>query len=394
MMPLTAAEQMELKALEGASAPAARGGLSSSEQAELSALEKATPAPGAAARIGTAGLRGLSGGPLGLVSSVGGEAMKIGGEKLDKAAYQAGGKVTDITGSPELGFATNVGIQAVPAFIGGGMGKQAAPLMEKLSKELMQSALKPSKAELLSGKGGKAVKTLLDEGANVTEGGVEKLRGRIDDLKSQSAQMVQGSRGVVDKNEVVKELQSTFDKAMKQANPQASLDTINKAAQEFLNHPLFKNANQIPVELANQIKQGTYAALGDKAYGMGLKPAAERDALKGLARGLRQEIEKVFPQIKQLNAKESELINAEMMAKARVLMDSNKNPMGLGWLISHPLEAAAWIIDRSPMAKSLLARAGYSGRERLPQAAGATAGAAAGMITGREPTAADMVGIP
>lgn len=393
-MPLTDAEMKEALAM-GPAKPAA--GLSPAEMAEAKAMgpaEKAAPAPSAAARIGAAGLRGLSGGPLGLASQVGSEAMKIGGEKLDKAAYQAGGKVTDWTGSPELGLAANVGIQAVPAFIGGGMGKQAAPLMEKLSKELMQSALKPSKSEMLSGKGGKAVRTLLDEGANVTEGGVEKLRGKIDDLKSQISQMVQGSRGVVDKNEVVKELQSTFDKAMKQANPQASLDAINKAAQEFLNHPLFKNTAQIPVELANQIKQGTYAALGDKAYGMGLKPAAEKDALKGLARGLRKEIEKVFPQIKQLNAKESELINAEMMAKARVLMDSNKNPMGLGWLISHPLEAAAWIIDRSPMAKSLLARAGYSGRERIPQAVGATAGAAAGAVTGQEPTAADMVGMP
>src|SRR5260221_3821940 len=38
---------------------------------------------------------------------------------LERAAYHTGGAVTDITGSPGLGLAANVGVQAVPAVVGG-----------------------------------------------------------------------------------------------------------------------------------------------------------------------------------------------------------------------------------------------------------------------------------
>lgn len=367
--------------------------LTDSEKMELKALEGAAPKPGYMERMAVAGVRGMSGGPLGIVSHLGAEGMKIGGEMGEHAAYEAGGKVTDMTGSPAAGFATNVGIQAIPAFFGGALGTKAAPLMEKLSKELMQSALKPSKAEMLSGKGGRAVDTMLKEGANVTEGGVAKLRQNIDGINTQIADLVKNSTGIVKKDEVTQELLRVYDKALSKATPNADLAKLHEVASEFLNHPALRGSNEMTVQLAQKIKQGIYQTLGDKAYGLGLKPAAERDAQKALATGIRKQIEVSHPEVKNLNARDRELLNAEMIAKSRVLMDSNKNPMGLGWLISHPLEAAAWIMDRSPLAKSLLARAGYSGKERIPQAMGATAGAAVGAVTGREPTAADMAGV-
>ena len=40
-------------------------------------------------------------------------------ELLDKAAYEAGGKITDITGSPEAGGLTNMAVQAVPMALTG-----------------------------------------------------------------------------------------------------------------------------------------------------------------------------------------------------------------------------------------------------------------------------------
>jgi len=40
-------------------------------------------------------------------------------ELLAEGAYEVGGKVTDVTGSPGLGYATNVAIQAAPSILSG-----------------------------------------------------------------------------------------------------------------------------------------------------------------------------------------------------------------------------------------------------------------------------------
>src|SRR3990167_4504994 len=59
------------------------------------------------------------------------QVAKTGMEQYDKLAYEARGKVTDVTGSPELGMATNVAINAIPAFVGGGAGRSSAKIAEK-----------------------------------------------------------------------------------------------------------------------------------------------------------------------------------------------------------------------------------------------------------------------
>src|SRR3990167_3791654 len=80
------------------------------------------------------------------------QVAKTGMEQYDKLAYEAGGTVTDVTGSPELGGAANVAINAVPAFLGGGAGRSSARLAEQAgnptaleqgAKKVMHSALKP-----------------------------------------------------------------------------------------------------------------------------------------------------------------------------------------------------------------------------------------------------------
>jgi hypothetical protein len=60
-------------------------------------------APGMASRLATAAVQGLPGGPIGIIGSLGAEGLKLGSEALDKVAYDAGGRVTDMTGSPIAG---------------------------------------------------------------------------------------------------------------------------------------------------------------------------------------------------------------------------------------------------------------------------------------------------
>jgi len=311
------------------------------------------------------------------------------GSGIPKLAYKAGEKVTDfLTGmgaSPEVaaggGFAANVVSQAVPALMSGfAVQKAASPLMEAAGKSLMQSAVKPTLADLKSGKAARAIETMLKEGYNPTKGGVEAMKSRISDLNDEIAQAIQNSNATVDKGKVASYLNDALQKFEKQVNPTADVNAIQNAWTEFLTHPLLAGSNKIPVQLAQEMKRGTYKALGDKSYGE-LKGAAT-EAQKTLARGLKEEISAAVPQVAAKNQLESELINAAKIAERRVLMDANKNPLGLGWL-AQPWMIPFWMWDRSPGAKALTARGLYSGSDAVPLAAGSGGGALVVSPSGR-----------
>jgi hypothetical protein len=134
--------------------------------------------------------------------------------------------------------------------------------------------------------------------------------------------------------------------------------------------------NDISVQLAQDLKTGTYATLSKKYGQLG---SAETEAQKAIARGLKEKIADAVPGISGLNAEESKLIDTLKVAERRVLMQSNNNPGGLVWLAKNPEAAAAFVLDKSALFKSLLARMLYSGSERIPEAV-----AAAAIITGEK----------
>lgn len=240
-----------------------------------------------------------------------------------------------------------IGIKAPPVLNAAGQG------MRGTAEGLMTSALKPTLAQHQSGKAQTAVDTLLDEGINVTPGGVAKLQDKINSLNTEITSRVQASTKIIDKAEVAKRLDKVFSDFERQVTPTTDLVAIQRAYDDFMNHPLL-NGNDIPVPLAQEMKQGTYRALGDKAYGE-LK-GADMEAQKALARGLKEEIAKAVPEVHQLNAKESKLLDTLDVTERRALMDANKNPIGLGWLTTDPAKFAGWMTDRSPLFKSLVAR--------------------------------------
>jgi hypothetical protein len=223
---------------------------------------------------------------------------------------------------------------------------------------------------LRSGKAARAIETMLKEGYNATPGGVAAMKSRIGDLSAEIDDAVRGSTAMINKNAVAARLQDTLKQFEKQVNPGSDLAAIERAWSEFLAHPSLAGKADMPVQLANQMKKGTYRQIGDKGFGE-LK-SAEKEAQKALARGLKEEVASAVPAVGPLNALEGNLINASKMAERRVLIDSNKNPLGLGALISQPWMYPVWMWDRSPLAKSLTARALYSGSEQIP-AAGARA---------------------
>jgi hypothetical protein len=296
-----------------------------------------------------------------------------GGQAVDYLASHGMAKV-----APAVGAGIDV-LKEVPALtVGGGAGGAAGGALGSLiggksARLLMQSALKPLKEARESGKAAKAIDTLLEEGISVSEGGVQKLRGLIDDLNTEIKQKISSSTLSVSKKKVADTLDQLTQKLKNQVNPQGDLKAIRQAWNEFMHHPSFGSRATIPVQEAQKLKQGTYKTLGEKSYGE--EKTASIEAQKQLARGLKEQIEKAHPEIGPLNAEEAKLLNALDLTEQRVLAEMNKNPGGLTWLVHNPKAAVAFMADKSGPFKSLMARL----LNRAGQPTGKALGAAAGI---------------
>ena len=221
---------------------------------------------------------------------------------------------------------------------------------------LMQSAMKPTLKQLKSGQAKTAVDTLLELGINPTNKGVEQLKGHILDTNQKIADALSSSNAIVNKEKVLQRLGDVEAKFANQVAPMSDVNAIKNIGQEFMasNKPALEMPQQnIPVQLAQKLKQGTYKVLSGK-YGEAGSAATE--AQKALARGLKEEIASEVPAIVGLNAHESKLIDTLNVAERRALMDMNKNPAGLALLAHDPSTALAFMADKSAAFKALAAR--------------------------------------
>lgn len=320
-----------------------------------------------------------------------GVALNVAGglvQAHDKLAYEAGGKVTDVTGSPELGGVTNMAIQAIPSLLGMGAGKAAAPVLERGAEKLMHSALKPQGKDIVSGDAAKAIDTLLRADATVSPKGAAKIRGLISKLEGEVKVLVAGASktsteaglpaATVDKAYVASEVMKELKKFRNQVNPGADTKEILKSWDEF--NKLV--GSKIPVEQAQSLKQGTYKLLSDKYAKQGtVENVPGTQAQMSMARGLRKGVEDAVPGVGNLTAQESSLINALEMAERRAGIGGNRDIGGIAWLANNPPAAAAMMADRSSAFKSWLANRLFQYRQTVPQAVGGTGTAVADSIS-------------
>lgn len=281
---------------------------------------------------------------------------------VDVATRATGGAITGgasaglvnpeqaVTGA-ELGGALPVAAK-VAGELGTAVGNVASTATTATAKRLMQSAIKPTIAQIKSGDAATAVETLLGYGINPTEGGVNKLRALIDAKNTEIANEIAASGATVDKQNVLGALGGVRQKFGNQVSPTGDLASIQRVADDFAAHPNVPG-NDIPVQVAQDMKQGTYRVLKDKYGQMG---SAETEAQKGLARGLKDEIATAVPAVGPLNAEESRLITTLNVSERRALMEMNKNPMGLAALAHNPMNFAMFMADKSALFKSLAAR--------------------------------------
>lgn len=300
-----------------------------------------------------------------------GEAGKRLQSGIDSAATFAGENVNDLAAKvmPEkyaagLGLAANVAVQALPMIAGGEAAKTAAPSVRSAAEGLMQSALKPGYSAKTSGKGAKAVATLLDEGINVSKGGLEKASGMVDELNGKIASAIANSGGTVDKQFVANKINDVISRVEKfDSTPQDAIKAVTKVYDEFIANGLIPD--KIPVARAQELKRGIYKVIGEKYGSLGSDWV---EAQKALGLGYKEGIVAAVPEVAALNASESELLNAIKYLQRRVATEGNKNPIGLGgWINPKTMVPHLW--DRSGVGKSLAARALNAGQEQIPATA-------------------------
>lgn len=288
--------------------------------------------------------------------------MRLGTTGLSRAADMglraAGGAITGgVTAGalkPEnAGMGAVIG-GALPGVtkVGGAIGGKMADGISSGAKRLMQSALKPTIAMRKSGEADTAIQMMLKYGINPTKGGVDKLRGMIGNMNDEIADLVASSNATVSKQKVIERLSDVRTQFGNQVSPTADLRAIQGTADDFLNHPTFVD-DAIPVQAAQSLKQGTYRVLKKK---FGQQGSAEVEAQKGLARGLKEEIAEAVPGVSALNAEESKLLAALNVSERRAFAAMNNNPMGLAALAGDPKSWGMFMLDKSDLFKSLMAR--------------------------------------
>lgn len=273
--------------------------------------------------------------------------MRAGGGAATGAAATAMVDPESIGQGAAIGGATPLAVQGA-AKVGTALGSG----LRSGAENLMQSALKPSIESLRKGDAKVAIETLLAEGINPTTAGVRTIEKNIGGINDKIDALIKGSTANVNKQDVINALVGTNQRFAKQVAPTADLAAIQGVADDFIAHPMLSGPD-IPVQLAQELKKGTYSALKGKYGEVG---SAATEAQKALARGLKERIAAAVPEVSGLNARESALLKTLDVAERRALMDANKNPMGLALLASNPATWAAFMADRSAAFKGVAAR--------------------------------------
>lgn len=281
------------------------------------------------------------------------------GSGIPKMAYDVGGTVTDKTGSPAAGYAANVATQALPALLSSYriVGAPEQSLLQKPAEALMRKAIKPSTTEDPT-KVTQAIKTALEEGLDPRYGSMQKAAGISSSMDDDVSALLQGSSKEVSVPSIGSRLRDLHMQKLKQANPTADLDAIRGEWDALRNHPLVEGKTEIPVQLAHELKKGTYSSLGSKQYGeMG---SASTEAQKQLARGMREVTMEAEPAIVEPLKRQASIQNWREIVGNAAAREGNKDLLGISVAAGSPQTMAASMLDRLGIAKSLAARSLYT----------------------------------
>lgn len=256
-----------------------------------------------------------------------------------------------------LGDAAGAAVKAVAPAVVPAIGRVA--LLGKTPEGAYESALKPSTTLSQADRAG-VIKTGLENAIPISQDGLQKLGDRIDALNQAIKDQINSDpTRPIDPNTVATRADAARARFTNQVNAQPDLNAIAASKQQFLDEQgqkpgkpavpprptgiLDAQGNPImnagtpakpptpapPMNAADAqtMKQGTYQVLRGK---FGEQGSAAVEAQKALARGLKEEIANQFPEINNLNASESKLLDLQPVLERAVNRLSNHQAIGIG----------------------------------------------------------------
>lgn len=210
-----------------------------------------------------------------------------------------------------------------------------------LAERLYESALKPGPRTNTLPEVSRMVKTGLREGVSLSGRGGRKLNRTVGELNNEIKAVIDAGNAAgvtISPAKAAQAVNAVAAKFKMQATPRSDLAAIGGAKKEFLtehSRPIRLPSGQtirqeipIPASKAQAIKQGTYQRLGEKAYGE--VGTARVEAEKGIARGLKDELAQAFPEIKDLNLREGDLLDLKPELEAALNRGRNRELFGIG----------------------------------------------------------------
>jgi hypothetical protein len=205
----------------------------------------------------------------------------------------------------------------------------------------------------------------LDAGIYPSEYGIDKLEGIIDGLNSEIMGKIQNgtAQGLsVSRDNILSRLNSTEDFFSQMPNPEPYLKAIDEVRQGMIN----SKPGMMPLDKVQGMKQTIYKVMKD-SYGE--LSTATKEANKAVARGAKEEIRSIFPEIDGLNNQESLMLKLEPMIEKAAGRIERRDLMGIGTPIAGAAVSAittpnvgkaAWVAKAvldNPKAKVFLALA-------------------------------------
>ncbi len=279
-------------------------------------------APGGAINRGAKAIEGVTAGVRGApVLNALGRGVLEGASAAGVTGVQTGGDVEQMKNAGLTAGAVGAAIPAVGAAV-----SAATPSASRI----YQSALKPPLGGQLGKKAPRIVETGIREGIPTSEAGFSTAGNRIDQINQQIEHGIQARAQAgmtVNLQSVLKRLDDLKARAQFAADPKSELDAIKAVEDGFLSgHGTFDPAtgallsSDIPLDKAQRIKQVVGTNLR-KSYGE--MKSNEIEAKKQLVRGLKEEIESVFPEVAGLNRREGSLIDLEESLRRFVNREGN-----------------------------------------------------------------------
>jgi hypothetical protein len=231
-------------------------------------------------------------------------------DAIDWVGQKAGDITYNVTGSPELAAGVKAGIMvAAPSLLKRGYAGTSRAIRNvegKAAPALYESSLKipPSVDTAIRDR---AVQTGLNEGIPVSKGGLKKNRGNIDVLNQEIANVIDtGTKAgdVISTADVVSRIDNLKDFYSDYPRARKYLNEIDEIKTEILEN----NPGTLTLAEAQKAKQKIYQ-IQRKHYGE--MKGVDIEADKATARGLKEEIVELRPELKNLNAKESAMLELD-----------------------------------------------------------------------------------